>query len=121
MNHNDLGNWGESLAVKHLKEKGLKILETNWRHLRAEIDIIAMEGEILVFLEVKTRTSEYFGPPEMFVTPQKEKLMVRAAHAYMQQIKHEWEIRFDIVSVLFRNQKDYEVRHLPDAFWPGSW
>lgn len=121
MNHNELGERGESLAVGFLQEKGLRILERNWRHQRAEIDIIAMDGEVLVFLEVKTRTSEYFGPPETFVTPQKEKLMVRAAHAYMQQISHDWEIRFDIVSVLYQNREDYEIRHLPDAFWPGSW
>jgi putative endonuclease len=80
-----------------------------------------MEGEILVFIEVKTRSSDYFGPPETFVTPQKEQLLVRAAHAYMKKIKHDWEIRFDIISILSRSREDYEIRHLPDAFWPGSW
>jgi putative endonuclease len=121
MDHNELGSRGESLAVKFLEEKGLRILETNWRYQRAEVDIIAMTGEILVFVEVKTRTSDYFGPPETFVTPQKEKLLVRAAHAYMEKIDHQWEIRFDVVSILHRSRQDYEIRHLPDAFWPGSW
>lgn len=120
-NHLDLGSWGESLAVSFLEKKGLQILETNWRHQRAEVDIIAMDGDILTFVEVKTRTSDYFGPPETFVTPQKEKLLVRAAHAYMEKINHQWEIRFDIVSVLSHSRKDYEIRHLMDAFWPGSW
>ncbi len=117
----ELGKWGESLAVRLLRQKGCRILETNWRHQRAEVDIIAMDGDILVFAEVKTRTSDHFGPPETFVTPQKEKLLVRAAHAYMEKIDHQWEIRFDIVSVLSRSREDYEIRHLPDAFWPGSW
>ncbi|PHN04806.1 YraN family protein [Flavilitoribacter nigricans] len=119
--HQELGNWGESLAVSLLREKGWTVLETNWRYQRAEVDVIAMDGDILVFVEVKTRTSEYFGPPETFVTPQKEKLLVRAAHAYMQQIDHQWEIRFDVISVVSRSREDYEIRHLPDAFWPGSW
>ena len=96
-------------------------METNWRHKRAEVDIIAKDGDILVFIEVKTRTSAYFGPPEAFVTPQKEKLLVRAAHAYMEQISHHWEIRFDVVSILRKDAQDYQIEHLPDAFWPGSW
>lgn len=120
-NHLQLGNWGESVATNFLEEKGFRILAANWRHRRAEVDLIAMDGEVLVFVEVKTRSSDYFGPPEVFVTPQKEKLLVRAAHAYMEQIDHDWEIRFDVVSILVRDRQDYEIRHLPDAFWPGSW
>lgn len=119
--HLQLGNWGESIALDFLREKGLHILETNWRHQRAEVDLIAKDGDVLVFVEVKTRTSDYFGPPETFVTPQKEKLLVRAAHAYMEQIDHRWEIRFDVVSILCRSREDYEVTHLRDAFWPGTW
>lgn len=121
MDHNDLGTLGESLALKFLSSKGFEVLETNWRYQRAEVDIIARDGEILVFVEVKTRTSEYFGAPETFVTFRKEQLMVRAAHAYMQRINHQWEIRFDVISVVYRDDQNYEIRHLPDAFWPGSW
>ena len=119
--HLDLGAWGEELAEKFLTQKGFEILETNWRHRRAEVDIIAREGEILVFVEVKTRSSDHFGPPEAFVTRQKEQLLVRAAHAYMQKSGHDWEIRFDIVSILRAGPEDYQIEHLPDAFWPGSW
>lgn len=119
--HLELGAWGETLALNFLQNKGFRILETNWRHQRAEVDIIAMEGEILVFVEVKTRTSDYFGPPETFVTHQKENLMVRAAHAYMHKIDHHWEIRFDIIGILRRSGEEYTIEHLPDAFWPGSW
>lgn len=119
--HLDLGKLGESLALGFLTGKGFHIREVNWRRHRAEVDMIAMDGDILVFVEVKTRSSDYFGPPEVFVTPQKEKLLVRAAHAYMEEIDHQWEIRFDIVSVLYRSTDDYQIEHLPDAFWPGSW
>ena len=119
--HLQLGIWGENTAKVFLLEKGFQILETNWRHQRAEVDIIAKDDAILVFLEVKTRSSDYFGPPETFVTPQKEKLLIRAAHAYMQKIGHDWEIRFDIVSILKSSEEDYQIEHIPDAFWPGTW
>jgi len=119
--HLQLGVWGEKTAKTFLLQKGFQILETNWRHQRAEVDIIAKEEGILVFIEVKTRSSDYFGPPESFVTPQKEKLLVRAAHAYMKQIGHDWEIRFDIVSILHKSNNNYQLEHLEDAFWPGTW
>jgi putative endonuclease len=119
--HLDLGARGEQLAKELLQKKGYALLETNWRHRRSEVDLIAKDGDVLVFVEVKTRTSDYFGRPEVFVTPQKEKLLVRAAHAYMEQIRHEWEIRFDVISVIWQDEEQVEVEHLEDAFWPGSW
>ena len=119
--HLQLGVWGEKTAKAFLLQKGFQILEANWRHQRAEVDLIAKDDAILVFVEVKTRSSDYFGPPESFVTPQKEKLMVRAAHAYMKKIEHDWEIRFDIVSILKSGDEDYQIEHIEDAFWPGTW
>lgn len=119
--HLDLGARGEEQAKTLLLSKGYVLLETNWRRGRAEVDLIAKDGDVLVFVEVKTRTSDYFGRPEIFVTPKKEKMLIRAAHAYMEEISHEWEIRFDVISVVWRNEKEIEVEHLMDAFWPGSW
>ncbi|MEZ4990913.1 MAG: YraN family protein [Saprospiraceae bacterium] len=119
--HLDLGSRGEQLAKELLEAKGYVILETNWRYRRAEVDLIVKDGVILVFVEVKTRTTAYFGRPETFVTPQKEKLLVRAVHAYMQQSGHEWEIRFDVVSIVWESEEKYTAAHLEDAFWPGSW
>ena len=119
--HLDLGSRGEQLAKELLEAKGYVLLETNWRYRRSEVDLIVKDGEILVFVEVKTRTTAYFGSPETFVTPQKEKLLVRAAHAYMQQSEHEWEIRFDVVSIVWESEEKYTAAHLEDAFWPGSW
>lgn len=119
--HLDLGTRGEQLAKDHLEAKGFAVLETNWRYRRAEVDLIAKDGAILVFVEVKTRSSTYFGRPEAFVTPQKEKMLIRAAHAYMEQTGHRWEIRFDVVSIVWLGEERIQVEHLPDAFWPGSW
>lgn len=116
-----LGEKGEQLARQFLQDQGLRILETNWRHRRAEVDIIAMEGQVMVFVEVKTRSRTRYGPPERFVTLQKEKLLARAAGAYMEQKAHHWEIRFDVIAITWDNDQDYRLEHLRDAFWPGVW
>ena len=111
-----MGIRGETIAVKYLEEKGFQILERNWRFSRAEIDIIARDGDVLVFVEVKTRSSDIFGEPEESVTPKKEALLKDAAAVYMQQVNHEWEIRFDIVSILIKGES-YTIEHFRDAFF----
>lgn len=115
----DIGDKGEEIAKQYLEEHGYDILETNWRYSRAEIDIIAMDGEVLVFVEVKTRSYDYYGKPEESVGRKKELLMADAGAAYMRQIGHEWEIRFDIVSVLVPKSGKPKIEHFPDAFFPG--
>ncbi|RMF28311.1 MAG: YraN family protein [Bacteroidetes bacterium] len=117
--HHEIGRKGEELAQAYLRRKGWTILETNWRYQRAEVDIIAKDGPVLVFVEVKTRSSAAFGQPEEFITPYKEQLLTDAAHAYMEHIGHEWEIRFDFVSILLHPDGRYRLRHFPDAFFPG--
>ncbi|GJM36075.1 MAG: UPF0102 protein [Saprospiraceae bacterium] len=117
--HNDTGHKGEALARKFLENKGYRVLETNWRYRRAEIDIIAKDGEILVFVEVKTRSSTAFGRPEEFVSTKKEQFMIDSASAYMEAIGHNWEIRFDIIAVLLPANAAPEVEHFKDAFFPG--
>ena len=119
MNHrNSIGKAGESAACTHLKECGYHILERNWRYKRAEVDIIAWEANTLVFVEVKTRRSEFFGVPEAFVTLRKQKMLASAAGAYSFGIQHAGEVRFDVVSVLF-SKSDFHVTLLRDAFFPG--
>ncbi len=115
----DIGNKGEEIAQAFLKEKGYEILETNWRYSRAEVDIIAKDGDNLVFVEVKTRSSDYFGPPAAFVTPKKENFMAHAASAYMEEIDYEEEIRFDVIGILLQEGKAPEIEHYEDAFFPG--
>ena len=116
--HNDLGKDGERLARQLLESKGYQILEENWRESRAEVDLVAMDGEILVFVEVKSRSNLSFGPPEAFVTARKKKMLAHAASAYMEKIGHEWEIRFDIVAVAFAGGSP-AIEHFEDAFFPG--
>jgi putative endonuclease len=115
--HNDIGKAGEVLAQKHLKEKGYIILETNWRHGKDEIDIIAIDGKFLVIVEVKTRQSNWLGEPEISVNRDKQRFLVRAADIYIQRHNIDKETRFDIVSVLLKNEKA-TINHIVDAFYP---
>jgi len=112
----EIGNKGEAIAEDYLLEKGYRILETNWRFSRAEVDLIAMDGEILVFIEVKTRSTDFFGAPELAVNDIKKTLLQDAASAYMEQISHDWEIRFDIISIILQKE-GYTLEHFEDAFF----
>lgn len=116
--HNDLGKLGETIATTYLRNKGYEILELNWRRGRAEVDIIVMYEQTLIFVEVKTRSSVAFGRPEEFVAEAKQKLLDYAANEYIYLIKHEGEIRFDIISVLFNKKQEHTLNHIKDAFWP---
>src|SRR6188472_4258141 len=109
------GAWGEEQAYALLVQAGLTVLARNWRYKRAEIDIIAREGEILVFVEVKTRAYTAYGRPEEMVDHQKRRLLIDAAMAYMRSVGHEWEIRFDIVSVQGEPGRMIEIKHIRDA------
>ncbi|MFI5222508.1 MAG: YraN family protein [Bacteroidia bacterium] len=115
--HNETGLNGEELAATYLVQKGYDILEKNWRFQHAEIDIIAKNEDTLVIAEVKTRTSNYFGEPEEFVTRQKQKLLIKAANAYIEKNNLELETRFDIVSVILKKENP-KIFHIEDAFHP---
>lgn len=117
--HNELGKQGEAIAKEFLLQKGYKILEKNWRYRRAEIDLIAKEGETLIFVEVKTRSTNFFGEPEDAVTAKKEAMMTEAAIAYMHQTDHEWAVRFDILAIIITSPDQYKVQHIEDAFFAG--
>lgn len=111
------GKWGEEEAMLHLREKGMEILDCNWKFLHLEIDIIARDGNELVIVEVKTRGTDAFGDPEMFVNKTKQKKLIRAANHYLEQKGLSDEVRFDVVGIVKReNQKI--IRHIPGAFQP---
>jgi len=118
--HHEVGKDGEARAANFLKEKGYDILETNWRYRRAEVDIIARDEDVLVFIEVKTRSSAKWGAPELSVNARKQQLLADAASAYMEETNHGWAIRFDILSVIIINEAYEEIKHFQDAFLPGS-
>ncbi|PWG05994.1 YraN family protein [Polaribacter aquimarinus] len=113
--HNELGKKGEQLAIDFLIKKGYIILDKNYRYLKAEVDIIALKGEILAAIEVKTRTSDYFGNPEEFINPKKIKLLLSAIDNYVVERDLEVEVRFDIIAII-HNKKETKIEHLEDAF-----
>ena len=113
--HNDFGSQGEVLAQNLLTEKGYKILNTNWRYGHNEIDIIAQKDDIIVFVEVKTRSTTVFGEPESFVTREKQKAYIRLANHYIQQYNKTEEARFDIISMVINKYKK-EIKHIEGAF-----
>ena len=119
--HIEIGRIGEKMAVEHLLHKGYTILEKNWRIQRAEIDILAMDGDCLICIEVKTRSTEYFGRPDEFVGRKKLRILTDAAVAYAQKIDHNGEIRFDILSVIMYHAQSQRIIHLKNVFFPSIW
>ena len=117
--HNELGFKGEKIAKAYLEKLGYEILDENWVHAKAEIDLIAYQDKKIIFVEVKTRTSIAFGLPEDFVSNAKQKQMDLAANEYIEIMNHKGEIRFDIISVLFDKHENYTIKHIEDAFWPS--
>ena len=111
------GELGERAAEKFLRRAGLKFLTANFRSDRGEIDLIFRDGDCLVFIEVKTRSSEDWTRPAAAVDSRKRRLLSQTALDYLRLIKNpEVKIRFDIVEVLLDDGKVREVRHLPNTF-----
>lgn len=115
--HKELGRLGEEKAVEHLRKKGLRIIETNYRFGRGELDIVAKDGDTLVFVEVKSRLNLDMGDPVYGVTQAKVKQVKKIAELYLfEKNIEDVECRFDVVTVLFENPADPEIVHYPDAF-----
>jgi putative endonuclease len=93
MTSTEVAGWGETEAARYIRRLGWEILETNWHCRYGEIDLIARQGETLVFVEVKARRSQSFGLPEEAMTPGKRRRILRSARTYL------------------------EARDLPEAAW----
>lgn len=114
--HNKVGKWGEDIACEKLISEGYAIVERQWRLHHYEIDIIAMKGNRIVFVEVKTRTSDHNDPLDA-ITPKKISRMAVMANAYMQQHETSLEPQFDIIGIT-GNPDDFSIEHIKDAFFP---
>jgi putative endonuclease len=105
-----LGRKGEDRAARFLIDQGYKILERNYRTRSGEIDLIALHNGEVVFVEVKTRTSDAFGAPELAVTPQKQRKMIKAALGYITYKKlHQVPCRFDVVAISPATERGVEL------------
>lgn len=114
--HNDLGKKGEELAVAYLREKGYRILERNYYFQKAEVDILALRDEMLVVVEVKLRSTNYFGTPQEFVNAKKIQLLVTAANHYIEVKNLDVEVRFDIIAIVQQYNQKTSIEHIEDAF-----
>ena len=111
-----LGIKGENLAVTFLKKKGYRIIARNYKTFLGEVDIIAQDGNTIVFTEVKTRTDELFGRPFEAVNKKKRHKMKNVALLYMKGIQRNVSVRFDVISIFCRENGEKEIEHIIDAF-----
>lgn len=122
-NRRALGAAGESSAARHLEGCGYRIVEANVRCRFGEIDLVAIDAGVIVFVEVKSNRGGHFGAPEEMVTPFKQRRLTRLAAWYLQ--RRGWlgrPARFDVVAVDWRTAGAARVRHFRDAFpATGSW
>jgi putative endonuclease len=113
----DLGVHGEQIAAAYLTDSGLRLLDRNWRCREGELDIVAREGDALVFCEVKTRRDVGYGHPVEAVTPAKRRRLRTLAHRWLAaHEEHAPELRFDVVGVLVHPSGPAVVTHLRSAF-----
>lgn len=112
-----LGQKGEKRAAQYLKKKGYKVITANYRCQYGEIDLIARDTDILIFIEVKTRTSTDFGDPAAAVDYRKQQQISKVAHHYLvTHHKDDVDARFDVISILSPNGKKTKIEHIIDAF-----
>jgi putative endonuclease len=114
---NELGGHGERIAAAYLTDAGLRVLDRNWRCREGELDIVAREGEALVFCEVKTRRGVGYGHPVEAVTVAKQRRLRTLAQRWLAaHDEHAPDLRFDVVGVLVRPDRPALVTHLRAAF-----
>ena len=119
MSTKETGGWGETLTAEYLKARGCKILETNWRCRFGEIDLIAEQGGVLLFVEVKLRSNLQYGMPREFVTAGKQKKLRAAASLYLSRLKADVPARFDVTEVYtdaHHSAKGTRIEYIEDAF-----
>lgn len=112
---NEIGKKGELIAQHYLESKRYTIIATNFRHQKAEIDIIAKKENVLTFIEVKYRTSITHGLPEEAIDEKKKKLIMSAAEHYIMTTNWEGAIQFDVISII--EDGSFNILHLEDVFY----
>ena len=117
MKNKDTGNFGENLACEYLIEKGLIVIEKNWRYKHLEIDIIAYKDQQLHIVEVKTRTSLLFGHPEQHISVKKMRHLKNAACHYHYLHPNYKNIQFDVISIMIEPGNEPEIYFIEDVYF----
>lgn len=117
----EIGTFGEQIAIQTLKDAGYKVIAQNYRTREGEIDIIALDGDTLVFVEVKTRSNAFFGHPLEAVSPFKVKKIKRVAISFLQRygFKDIENIRFDVLGIIL-SKEGVKVELIKGAFLDES-
>ena len=113
--HNELGKWGEDLAADYLQRKGYTIIERDWKSGRRDLDIVAKNGDVIVFVEVKTRCNSLYGQPEEAVDYRKLQSLQQAINHYIKFRHISQEVRFDIISIVGTIGTEPDIQHIQDV------
>ena len=113
--HNELGKWGEDRAAEYLERKGYTIIERDWKSGRRDLDIVAKNGNVIVFVEVKTRRNSLYGQPEEAVDYRKLQSLQQAINHYIKFRQIRQEVRFDIISVVGTIGTEPDIQHIQDV------
>ena len=113
--HNELGKWGEDLAAEYLEKKGYTIVERDWKSGRRDIDIIALDDGVMVFVEVKTRRNRLFGEPEESIDYHKLQNLQQAINHYIRFRNIRQEVRFDIISIVGTIGSEPDIQHIQNV------
>jgi putative endonuclease len=115
--NSSLGEAGESIAATFLKGAGFSIVERNFRCVCGELDIVARDGRTIVFVEVKCRNNAMYGPPQLAVTPFKQRQISKAALVWLSKRRlYDAEARFDVVAIVLHEGDLPEIEHIRNAF-----
>ncbi len=112
----EVGKLGKRIAELYLKNKGYKILHTNWSYEKGLIDIVAQKLDILIFVEVKSRRTNFFGNPREYVDRQNQQMIVKTSLAYSKEFCPDCEVQFDVVSVTIDRDGVPDIIHTENAF-----
>jgi putative endonuclease len=115
--HNIIGKKGEEIAERFLIKKQYQIVGKNWRYKKLELDLVALHDNILIVVEVKTRTTEFIENLNELISRKKQRLIIDAANAYLEINHLENEVRFDVIFIVMNNGK-FTLKHIKDAFSP---
>ena len=113
--HNELGRWGEDLATEYLRSRGYVIIDRDWHSGHRDLDIIAEDDDVVVFVEVKTRRNNIFGDPEEAIDFRKQRSLQLAINHYVKANRIRKEIRFDIIAVTGTPETKPDIRHIQNV------
>ncbi|CAI8292490.1 MAG: Uncharacterised protein [uncultured Bacteroidota bacterium] len=114
--HNRFGNEAEEKALDYLLQKGYTLLGKNYRYGHAEVDLLMQKKEKLICVEVKARSTDFFGTPQSFISSKKIQLIVSVVDHYIEVSDLDLEVRFDVIAITKKRDK-WRIKHLKNAFY----